>query len=76
MHLKALNRGTWGEDMDALLKKMRGLFWDDEGQDIVEYALLAAFIAIVAAAILINIAPLLEDIYTQIQEYLEEGSGA
>jgi Flp pilus assembly pilin Flp len=62
--------------MDTLLNKMRGLVWDDEGQDVIEYALLAAFIAIVAAVILTNIAPLLEDIYTQIQEYLEEGSGA
>lgn len=62
--------------MDTLWTKMRDLARDDEGQDIVEYALLAAFIAIVAAVILVNIAPLIEDIYTQIQEYLEEGSGA
>jgi Flp pilus assembly pilin Flp len=61
--------------MDTLLNKTRRLVWDDEGQDVIEYALLAAFIAIVAAVILTNIAPLLEDIYTQIQEYLEEGSG-
>lgn len=61
--------------MSALLRKIRGLVCNEDGQDIVEYALLAGFIALVAVAILINIAPLIEDIYTQIQEYLEEGSG-
>ena len=58
--------------MNALLSKICGLAADEDGQDIVEYALLAGFVALVAAVILSNIAPLLEDIYTQIQEYLEE----
>jgi Flp pilus assembly pilin Flp len=58
--------------MSTILKKLRGLVHDDEGQDIIEYALLAAFIAIVAAVILVNIGPLIEDIYTQVQEALEE----
>jgi pilus assembly protein Flp/PilA len=61
-----------GVVMSTLLKKMRNLASDDEGQDIIEYALLAAFIAIVAAVILVNIGPLIEDIYTQVQEALEE----
>ena len=60
--------------MSTLLNKMRSLIWNDEGQDIIEYALLAAFIAIVAAVILVNIGPLIEDIYTQIQDYLEQAS--
>ena len=58
--------------MDKLMKKMKGLLVEEEGQDIIEYALLAAFIAIVAIAILVNIGPLIEDIYTQVQEALEE----
>jgi Flp pilus assembly pilin Flp len=61
--------------MSTLWCKMRGLVRGEDGQDIVEYALLAAFIAIVAAVILVNIGPLVEDIYTQVQEYLEEGAG-
>ena len=60
--------------MSTLVNKMRSLVWNDEGQDIIEYALLAAFIAIVAAVILVNIGPLIEDIYTQIQDYLEQAS--
>jgi Flp pilus assembly pilin Flp len=58
--------------MDRFKKKMKGLLVEEEGQDIIEYALLAAFIAIVAVAILVNIGPLIEDIYTQVQEALEE----
>ena len=58
--------------MNRFVSKMKGLLVEEEGQDIVEYALLAAFIAIVAVAILVNIGPLIEDIYTQVQEALEE----
>jgi len=58
--------------MDRFMSKVKGLLVEEEGQDIIEYALLAAFIAIVAVAILINIGPLIEDIYTQVQEALEE----
>jgi Flp pilus assembly pilin Flp len=61
--------------MSALLEMMRRLVRDEEGQDVIEYALLAAFGALVAAVILVNISPLVEDIYTQVQEYLEEGAG-
>ena len=58
--------------MNRFVSKMKGLLVEEEGQDIVEYALLAAFIAIVAVAILVNIGPLIEDLYTQVQEALEE----
>lgn len=58
--------------MDSFMAKMKGLLVEEEGQDIIEYALLAAFIAIVAVAILVNIGPLIEDIYTQIQGALED----
>jgi Flp pilus assembly pilin Flp len=58
--------------MDGFVSKIKGLLVEEEGQDIIEYALLAAFIAIVAAVILVNIGPLIEDIYTQVQEALEE----
>jgi Flp pilus assembly pilin Flp len=58
--------------MDRFMSKMKGLLVEEEGQDIIEYALLAAFIAIVAVAILVNIGPLIQDIYTQVQEALED----
>ena len=52
--------------MKRLMTKMKGLLVQEEGQDIVEYALLAAFIAIVAAAILVSIGDELQIIYNDI----------
>jgi Flp pilus assembly pilin Flp len=58
--------------MRRFLSKMRGLFADEDGQDIVEYALLAAFIAIVAVAILVQMAPLIQGIYQQVLDALAQ----
>jgi Flp pilus assembly pilin Flp len=58
--------------MRRFLSKMRGLFADESGQDIVEYALLAAFIAIVAVAILVQMAPLIQGIYQQVLDALAQ----
>ena len=58
--------------MRRFLSKMRGLVVEEEGQDIVEYALLAAFIAIVAVAILMEMAPLIQNIYTKVQLALQD----
>ena len=43
---------------------------DDEGQDMVEYALLAAFISIVAIAVIKLIGPLINTIYTNVKNAL------
>ena len=43
------------------------LFHDEKGQDMIEYALLASFISIVAIAALTAIGPLVVAIYTAIQ---------
>jgi Flp pilus assembly pilin Flp len=51
---------------------IRALACDEDGQDVVEYALLAAFIAIVAATILIQMAPLIQGIYQQILDFLAQ----
>jgi Flp pilus assembly pilin Flp len=58
--------------MSRFLSKMKGLVVEEEGQDIVEYALLAAFIAIVAVAILIQMAPLIQGIYQRVLEALSD----
>ena len=58
--------------MKKFLAKMRGFIVEEEGQDIVEYALLAAFIAIVAVAILIQIAPLIQGIYQRVLDALTQ----
>lgn len=43
---------------------------DEEGQDIIEYGLLAAFIAIVAAVLLILFKDPINNIYNRILQYL------
>lgn len=43
---------------------------DEEGQDIIEYGLLAAFIAIVAAVLLILFRTPISNIYQRILDYL------
>ena len=49
-----------------MLRKLRNLFRDERGQDMVEYALLASFISIVAIASIRLIGPLVLAIYTGI----------
>jgi Flp pilus assembly pilin Flp len=58
--------------MRRLVSKIKGLVVEEEGQDIVEYALLAAFIAIVAVAILIQMAPLIQGIYQRVLDALAQ----
>lgn len=52
---------------DEMLKR---LFLDERGQDMVEYALLAAFISIVAIATIKLIGPLVNTIYVNVQSAL------
>jgi Flp pilus assembly pilin Flp len=51
-------------------KKFAEVLKKDEGQDMVEYALLAAFISIVAIAVIKLIGPLVNTIYTNIKNAL------
>lgn len=45
---------------------LKRLFKDDKGQDMVEYAVLAAFISIVAIATIRTIGPLISAIYVAV----------
>lgn len=58
--------------MRSMFSKFRDLASDESGQDVVEYALLAAFVAIVAAAILIQMAPLIQGIYQRVLDFLAQ----
>ena len=53
-----------------MLKKLKNLFMDEKGQDMIEYALLGSFISIVAIAVLILIGPLVVTIYQNIESAL------
>ena len=49
-----------------MLAKMKRLFRNEEGQDMIEYALLAAFISIVAIVAIKAIGPLVLAIYNNV----------
>lgn len=52
------------------MNQLRRFLHEEDGQDMVEYALLAAFISIVAIAALRAIGPLVNAIYGRIQAAL------
>ena len=49
------------------MNTLRALLREDDGQDMIEYGLLAAFISIVAIATIKLIGPLVSTMYTNIQ---------
>lgn len=49
---------------------------EEEGQDIIEYALLAAFISVVAWLVLRDIGSDVEDIYSDVQASTSDASAA
>ena len=63
-------RNPTGEMMNGLLGN---LWWDDSGQDLAEYALLFALIAIVAISSLVIIGGGLNDVFTGVGNELETG---
>jgi pilus assembly protein Flp/PilA len=57
-----------GFEGDIIVKNLIARFVrEDEGQDVIEYALLAAFISIIAATILSNIGGNLTTIFTAVK---------
>lgn len=53
-----------------IVSAVRNFIRDEEGQDIIEYGLLAAFIAIVAAVLLVLFKNPIQSIYQRILDYL------
>jgi Flp pilus assembly pilin Flp len=54
-----------------MLEFLKRLHREEEGQDVIEYALLGAFISIVAIAAIQAIGPLVNGLYENIQGALE-----
>ena len=50
----------------GLLKLIPGLFRREEGQDMIEYALLAALISIVAIALILLVGPYLDNLFRDV----------
>lgn len=59
-----------GSEMNNIVSAIRNFVRDEEGQDIIEYGLLAAFIAIVAAVLLVLFKDPITNIYQRILDYL------
>ena len=56
---------------------LRRLVREDDGQDLIEYALLAAFISLAAVAAITQLGTAINNIYTKISNTLEgAGSGS
>jgi len=52
------------------MKMFKNLLRKEDGQDMVEYALLAAFISIIAIVTIRNIGPLVDAVYQNVQSAL------
>ena len=60
--------------MTTLYQRIHLLATDDRGQDLVEYALLAGFIAVAAGAFLPNIANEISIIFSKMQSLLNRAA--
>lgn len=62
--------------MNNIISAVGKFFRDEEGQDIIEYGLLAAFIAIVAALLILLFKTPIQTIYQRILDYLNAASSS
>lgn len=53
-----------------MLKKLRSIFRDEQGQDLMEYGLLAVFISVAALATIKLIGPLIAPLYEAVKAVL------
>jgi pilus assembly protein Flp/PilA len=56
--------------VEMLVERMKNHFNREEGQDMVEYALLAALISIVAIALIVLIGPYLDNLFKDVANAL------
>jgi Flp pilus assembly pilin Flp len=61
-----------GEEMNRILKVviLTKVWRDERGQDLIEYALMAGFVAVAAGAIMPNVASSISTIFSQISSVL------
>ena len=62
--------------MKNLITRMRALVRDDSGQDLLEYALLVALIALVAVAAVTNSGKAVNSIFTSVATQLQQAAQA
>jgi Flp pilus assembly pilin Flp len=55
-------------------RRCRRLLVEDDGQDLIEYALLASFISLASAVAVTHLGTVVSDVFDQIATELEDGS--
>ena len=61
--------------MKNLLLKLKALK-DTRGQDLIEYALMAGFVAVAAGAIMPNVSPSISTIFSKVASVMTAASGS
>jgi len=61
--------------MNALIVKMR-ILRDTRGQDLIEYALMAGFVAVAAGAIMPNVSTSISTIFSQVASVMSQAAGS
>ena len=62
------------DKLNSLVIRLRSIVEDDEGQDMVEYALLAGFVAVAAGALLPAISTSVSTIFSRMGSVLEDAA--
>ena len=58
------------------MKGLLSTFWKgDQGQDLIEYALMAGFVAVAAGALMPNVANSISTVFSKIQSLLVSAAG-
>jgi pilus assembly protein Flp/PilA len=58
------------------MKHLKNFLRDESGQDLIEYALMAGFVAVAAGAIMPNVSTSISTVFSKIQSLLAGAAGA
>jgi len=58
------------------MKRLTNLLQDDRGQDLIEYALMAGFVAVAAGALMPNVSNSISTVFSKIQSLLANAAGS
>lgn len=58
------------------MKHVNEFFRDERGQDLIEYALMAGFVAVTAGALMPNVSSSVSTVFSKIQSLLSEAAGS
>jgi pilus assembly protein Flp/PilA len=65
-----MDKNRIGHMLNSLRTKVKSLLEQDGGQDLIEYALMAGFVAVAAGAIMPDVASQISSIFSQVNSVL------